>query len=199
LMARPNWHLRLYSLPFAKRYPHGRRDMALILRRQNALASALFGGREVLLIASHWPGSKASDAIEGDIRRLGLSAAPPRPSWTESVVDYTDEEAKTAYSAGVQRWRVGCLDGVLPKIAEYEWGLLAIMSVDTGDAMCPYDGGVDLFVEDDARRSALADRFSTWRVYGQKAIRAPVRLGAWHRRRRRLDRQASRPGQSKTR
>jgi hypothetical protein len=127
--------------------------------RFDAVASALFTGTTVLVLAIHLDPRHEDTA---GLRALGASAITPPDSWIESLSGYLPDLSRAEFVATTLSWQRGCLDRVWMAVARDFIGRIAVFCPATGDAFCPYGGGADVFVWGSERRSKLGDRFRAW-------------------------------------
>ena len=127
--------------------------------RFDAVASALFTGTTVLVLAIHLdPGHEAT----AELREIGAAPIEPMAGWIESLTDYLPGPSRAEFVATTMSWQRGCLDSVWLAVARDRISRVAIFAPATGDAFCPYGGGADVFVWGADRRSKLGDRFRAW-------------------------------------
>lgn len=127
--------------------------------RFDAVASALFTGTTVLVLAIHLdPGHEAT----AELREIGAAPIEPMAGWIESLTDYLPGPSRAEFVATTLSWQRGCLDSVWLAVARDRIARVAIFAPATGDAFCPYGGGADVFVWGADRRSKLGDRFRAW-------------------------------------
>jgi hypothetical protein len=124
--------------------------------RFDAVASALFTGTTVLVLAIHLDPSHEATS---ELRALGATELEPPAGWVESLGDYLPDMGRAQFVATMISWQRGCLDQVLMAVARDRIARVAVFAPATGDAFCPYGGGADVFVWGSERRSKLGDRF----------------------------------------
>jgi hypothetical protein len=127
--------------------------------RFDAVASALFTGTTVLVLAIHLDPRHEETA---DLRALGATAIAPPESWIETLGGYLPDPSRAEFVAATLSWQRGCLDNIWMAVARDRIGRIAVFCPATGDAFCPYGGGADVFVWGSERRSKLGDRFRAW-------------------------------------
>jgi hypothetical protein len=127
--------------------------------RFDAVASALFNGTTVLVLAIHLDPRHEDTA---DLRALGAEPIAPPESWMESLREYLPNSNRAEFVGATLSWQRGCLDPIWMAVARDLIGRIAIFCPATGDAFCPYGGGADVFVWGSERRSKLGDRFKAW-------------------------------------
>ena len=153
--------VRFHSLPESKRYAEGEEEIGIILSRQNAIATDLFGeDRRCFMVQSRRelePGEHEVSAYDAPIREFGLSP-------TFQFLDDDDPEAQSTWTAHAATftWKSGAFDSLLRRIANDEVSYVMWMDEQTGSLFAPYDGGVDVFLPTTAARDALKERHSAW-------------------------------------
>jgi hypothetical protein len=131
-------------------------DDRLTASRFDAVASALFTGTTVLVLAIHLD-PRHEDTT--DLRALGAATITPPASWIETLGGYLPDPSRAEFVATTLSWQRGCLDRLWMAVASDFIGRIAVFCPATGDAFCPYGGGADVFVWGSERRSKLGDRF----------------------------------------
>jgi hypothetical protein len=134
-------------------------DDRVTASRFDAVASALFTGTTVLVLAIHLDLSHEDTA---GLRELGAAAIPPPDGWLKSLNEYLPVPRRAEFVATTLSWQRGCLDRLWLAVARDRIGRIAVFCPATGDAFCPYGGGADVFVWGSERRSKLGDRFRAW-------------------------------------
>lgn len=139
--------------------PATREDDGRTAARFDAVASALFTGTTVLVLAIHLDPRHEETA---GLRAMGATEIVPPQGWLESLRDYLPDTSRAEFVATTLSWQRGCLDKVWLAVARDLIGRIAVFCPATGDAFCPYGGGADVFVWGSERRSKLGDRFRAW-------------------------------------
>jgi hypothetical protein len=139
--------------------PATRGDDQQTASRFDALASALFTGTTVLILAIHLDSRPEEMA---DLQVLGASAVAPPQSWIDALGDYLPDPGRAEFVGATATWQRGCLDRLWLDVARDRVGRIAVFCPATGDAFCPYGRGADVFVWGSQRRSKLGDRFRAW-------------------------------------
>jgi hypothetical protein len=134
-------------------------DDRLTASRFDAVASALFTGATVLVLAIHLDPRREDTA---NLRALGATPITPPDSWIEALGGYLPDLSRAEFVAATLTWQRGCLDRVWMAVARDFIGRIAVFCPATGDAFCPYGGGADVFVWGSERRSKLGARFRAW-------------------------------------
>jgi hypothetical protein len=127
--------------------------------RFDAVASALFTGTTVLVVAIQLDGSHQDATALQDI---GAAAIAPPETWITGLREYLPDPNRAGFMAATVGWQRGCLDRLWLAVARDLVGRVAIFCPATGDAFCPYGGGADVFVWGSERRAKLGERFKAW-------------------------------------
>ena len=162
--AETQWWVRFHSLPLSERYPETDDDRAILLNRQNRLATEVLGeGAPIWLVQTHWvrPDGCVDIADEYDCFRETREFALSRAfSFQE---DEGDGETSSWHVMAAQTvWTEGAFDTALLRIANEEAGPTLWVSGSDGAVFAPYDGGIDLFVSSNERRDELRSKFAGW-------------------------------------
>jgi hypothetical protein len=139
--------------------PATREDDERIASRFDAVASALFTGTTVLVLAIHLDPRHEDTA---DLTALGATPITPPESWIETLGAYLKDPSRAEFVGATLSWQRGCMDRVWMAVARDSIARIAVFCPATGDAFCPYGGGADVFVWGAERRSKLGDRFRAW-------------------------------------
>jgi hypothetical protein len=140
--------------------------------RFDAVASALFTGTTVLVLAIHLdPGFEDT----ADLRALGAVPVSPPDSWIDYLAGYLPQPSRAQFVGVTLAWQRGSLDKLWLAVARDRIGRIAVFCPATGDAFCPYASGADVFVWGSERRSKLTDRFGTVLPGDGRTAPAPAR------------------------
>lgn len=154
---RSRW-FRVHSLPGGQRYATTDAERAEVLRRQNELASAVLGGGAACWFIFGYYGE--AERLPGDVAAALEAMAP---AFLQEVrPDDTGMGEVYPLLAASLTWEAGALDRVLEAVADELLETPLLVSAEFGRVVAPYDGGVDVIVEDPVRRSELARRFGRW-------------------------------------
>jgi hypothetical protein len=149
---------RIYSLPEGKRYATNEQETATIRRRHNDIAEAVLGD-----------GAACAVVVAGDsddpasLRALG---GRPVTGWAKQWMDdkdFAEEMDGLEFNVGLCTWQRDKFNDLVHDVAEDRTALLLFVSLETGFIYGPYDGGADLFLENEEVRDKFASRFSDWR------------------------------------
>jgi hypothetical protein len=150
--------VRFHSLPLSKRYAESNREKWTVLDRANKLASRVLGesSRCWLVQAEPEYGDAANDADAcGTISEYGLAFEFEHPA--------SEDDCGYRIFAAPVDWAAGAFNDLISKRADDELPLPTMwISVVTGAAFAPYDGGSDLFLQTEEEAVKLKREFSTW-------------------------------------
>jgi hypothetical protein len=139
--------------------PATREDDERTASRFDAVASALFTGTTVLVLAIHLDAGHEDTA---DLTALGATPITPPESWIETLGGYLQDPSRAEFVGATLSWQRSCMDRVWLAVARDSIARIAVFCPATGDAFCPYGGGADVFVWGKERRFKLGDRFRAW-------------------------------------
>jgi hypothetical protein len=155
---RDRW-FRIHSLPRSKRYPENDAEMQEMLHRHNAVLDALLRPHNdfVLLTTgySDEPPPVMPQLLQTDSTLRGSSG------FAFSVTSDTGSPYWHFFVAPLN-WQRGCLDSVLAQVAADTIADTLVIGVEQNCIYHPYDGGGDIFVRNEAARTALKPMFSAW-------------------------------------
>jgi hypothetical protein len=104
-----------------------------------------------------------NDRMGFTFRSLGGAAVATPAEWLPHLRDHKVAPAKIQFFGLIlDAWRSSIMDQLLEGVVLGAIGELVFMNPVTGDATCPYDGGIDTFVWSDERRLQLRDSLATW-------------------------------------
>ena len=158
----PDAWVRLHTLPHGKRIPSSESERHTVLDRWNQVARLVFeapGTVRVFVLEAGPTG--ASGHCRTLMEQTGLRQVSRRPAeWLRRLDVYMDM-SEAAFWAGTLGWAAGCLDTLILAAAMDDVGPVTVFSMERGDALCPYDGGVDSFLREPLRTS-VATVFREW-------------------------------------
>ncbi|WAC47925.1 hypothetical protein OVA03_14645 [Asticcacaulis sp. SL142] len=162
-----NW-LRFHSLPESKRYADTEAEMAIILERQNIIASEVLGSRACWIASSlHILEDDAKDDEHWvpETRRRNHNNLCEKYQMSHSFYfrdPDPDVEIDNDLFTALTAWQAREFDEVLRDIAGDMLTDTLWMSADTGAIFAPYDGGVDLILPDVSEIARLRTKYSDW-------------------------------------
>lgn len=158
----PERWLRVHSLPDAQRLATSDEERRELLRRHNAVATAILGeGAPVEVVVTYANGYLGEDE-PASVTSLGAGiAADWAHAWASSG-EYLDELEDTVFALGEIFWRSGEFDSLIEDAAAARTAPLLLVATGTGRVYSPYDGGADLFAQDEWERRALRAQFESW-------------------------------------
>ncbi len=162
---------RIHSLPESQRYPNNDSDWAILLNRQNALITDLVGSNSNLLLVTgeyvyNYDGDQEHQfTFEESIKHLDFTslkvAVLGDTRYDASVPD--DEKSLITYRPVVAEitWVPGKYDSILRDVASERLRVMFI-SVSKMCIIAPYDGGVDVILEDIVIRDFYKLKYKEW-------------------------------------
>lgn len=153
---RDRW-IRFHYFDDDRRTPMSAGERSLVVERLNSIASAVWGSSErcVLLLVSFgvrmpppWAAVLGVHQVRGEAVR----------KW-KGQAEYLGEDLPRFWCGQID-WHRGVLDKSFESVAIGNQGPVAVASVETGDCICPYEGGVDVFSKNPNLRTELARRFA---------------------------------------
>ena len=149
--------MRFHGLPEGKRYAETREEAAEILRRHNAVASALLGeGEPIAVVCTGYSDSEKPVPPENH----------PALAWLQFAhVDSMDADDSAMYWhfwTAPARWKSGRFDEILTGVAGEEIANVLLVQPDRRAVYHPYDGGADVIGADIFVRDSLRRDFRQW-------------------------------------
>jgi hypothetical protein len=157
--------LRVHSLPESKRYPESAEEYAELLARHNAVVAAMFGEtQEVVLVVGQYSAAESPAPIPELPVALSEPLRPLRRVDARELHPQADpaDDAFVDLSAASADWRPGAFDALIREVADDRGPQFLLSTMDAARVYAPYDGGADLFVEDERTRDEWKARFSAW-------------------------------------
>jgi hypothetical protein len=155
---RQRW-TRFCALPHCDRLPE-QQDLAAALERVNVVTREVLGKDALLIIACELD---QHGNVSRDLLDVGGSRLTKIPIvWTRALHDHVVEPDSASFWIATAQLPFARHESIFERILMDRWGTLTMMSLATGDAVCPYEGGVDTFVGDAEKRSHLRAHFQSW-------------------------------------
>lgn len=149
--------IRFHSLPGGQRHADSDNDWQTLLERNNELATDVLGnGSRCWLVL---PRDIDPENVEND-SHLSSYRFSFAFKWTD------DSEPSFPYERDVNStevvWRPGKFNMVFRAIAGWNDVSMFFVSRETGDIFAPYDGGMDLFLQDPAATLVFRAKYADW-------------------------------------
>ncbi len=142
----PNRWMRIHSLPLSQRYPDTKAEWDILLDRQNTLIDALIPQHADIFIVINWIERDNYLFQSFNLEPLGvLQEGEGEPEYDSFLMETT--------------WESHTLDPILMMIAGEQLRAF-IMAPDC--VIAPYDGGVDVILNDPHTCYALKRQFKAW-------------------------------------
>jgi hypothetical protein len=137
---------RIHSLPESKRYADTQEEYEEIFFRQNTLLDDLIPQNTTIQIVINFISSHNSLFDIYDFENIGV---------------IVDEEGETTYQSFVieQEWKTNSINNILKEIADDN--IRAFIIVPEA-LIAPYDGGMNLYLNDIETRDFYKKRYSSW-------------------------------------
>ncbi|MDC0711769.1 hypothetical protein POL68_25090 [Stigmatella sp. ncwal1] len=156
----PEQWLRFHTLPDAKRIPEGEWEVAEVLQRMAQISAEVFAPQaQVALWMTTFNQPRPSLPKEQGADFEAIT--PPPPTWADAMQDYFDVQHMTLW-VRPQAWDWEEVAPLFRDVSLDQLDYVTAFSVQTGSAICPYDGGIDLFLPDAQKRAALKSKFKSW-------------------------------------
>lgn len=156
----PGRWIRFHTLPDGKRTPESEPEVAEVLLRMGQLSGEVFDPQAQ---AALW--MTAFDSLHPplpEVQGAGFEGLPhPPPAWADALQDHFDVQHMTFW-VRTQEWNWEDAAPLFREVALDRLDHVTAFSIHTGAAMCPYDGGIDLFLPDAQKRAALKKKFKSW-------------------------------------
>ena len=131
--------------------------MKIILERGNEIGTACLGhGEECWLVAQSYEDPIFDNLIllaDHGLNKHSIFKVPRNEDAADNV--------QVSFYTGSVTWERGAFDSLVSKVADDEQDAL-LVNKETKRIFAPYDGGFDLFLEDDASVVAFKNKFSGW-------------------------------------
>lgn len=146
---------RIHSLPESKRYAETPDEYSILLTRHNAVATKVLGSQtRCLLLVGRY-----TEHPEPDIHSQSL---PQLEGANFTLFGSVQEPDLISIWCAPMTWTAGRFDGLIKAVADDQDRNILFVSLETGEAYAPYDGGADLFLNSTARRDEMKQRYSQW-------------------------------------
>ncbi|NKB26467.1 MAG: hypothetical protein GKR99_02440 [Rhodobacteraceae bacterium] len=147
---------RFHALPEAKRYADTDDERAIVLCRANKLATACFGERTRIWVATgHFTDLPAED---DDITvRMNITKAM---TWVDCS-DREEDQSEMTFFAVAFDWKPHALDNLFVEIANFQERAI-LFSQETRTVLAPYDGGFDIISLRPGLIGALESDYRAW-------------------------------------
>lgn len=153
-----------HSLPESKRYADNETEVAQLLMRQNTALLDLMGTRECVLVLGNY---SSSPPLEKQCLALGNFEFQEFLKLSKQDFDPTplepdEEPIYLNLFCATHNLEPGSLDPVLLCIADWKIVNFFVVSCVRRRIFAPYDGGVDLVLENAEKRDEFKARYKDW-------------------------------------
>ncbi len=156
---------RVHYLPDSQRYPTNDEDTSLLLIRYNLLIADLIEVDEeyYLLVASYHEQAGMPEGYESllDIGKfVELEGLPMHKIESDNYEPGKEYYLRMAIRKSV--WQDKSLDKLLMAVANWQISNVIILAKDFNRLLCPYDGGMDIVLENEELKNTYQHKYRTW-------------------------------------
>jgi hypothetical protein len=166
----PEKRFRIHSLPLSKRYADTEAEYQIILDRQNELFDAVIGeGTDIILLFCTFTNDLSNKNYVGirDYSDFKLTET------LDLNKKCPEEEYPKGFSMRIfiksEKWKKGNRDKILKQIADDEIKVLFICP-SKKRIIAPYDGGIDVIMENETKRNEFKLRYKKWLSYREDGL-----------------------------
>ena len=156
---------RIHSLPNSKRYAETDAEWAILLQRQNALITDLFGEAEQVILVTGAYKRRNERRVHLVKKNPILKTYPfkilPEMDLPASKSEYYDEGMAYRPAFAEALWQSEKFDNLLRGIANDELRVFFV-SAQKNVIIAPYDGGVDVVLKDTEIKNAYKIKCKNW-------------------------------------
>ncbi|WP_225409332.1 DUF3885 domain-containing protein [Stigmatella hybrida] len=156
----PERWLRFHTLPDAKRTPETASEVAEVLQRMGQISGEVFEPRaQAALWMTTFNQLRPSLPEEQGADFKAITQPPP--IWVDALQDHFDVQHMVLW-VRTQEWNWEDVASIFRDVSLDRLDYVTAFSVHTGAVICPYDGGIDIFLSDAQKRAALKRKFKSW-------------------------------------
>ncbi len=161
---------RIHSLPESKRYAETPEEESIILERQNELIEDIFGkGQEFYILIGLYSTDLTEQLSIGELDWETFLHVMDIPLHEVRPEEHEGEPYFYQIFISKATWRINELDELLMKLANDEVrGTFICPS--NNRIINPYDGGVDVILENEPTMQAYKQRYSNWLSPGKDGM-----------------------------
>lgn len=152
---------RIHSLPGSKRYAENKAEKGIVLERANAIATYLFANDSDIWMISSTTSDYRTECENDQHDVVNLFGLSYWREWTEPEDDPEHRIEWTSFASKVG-WSSGKFDNLISRIADDEEHLVLWFSSKSGAVFAPYDGGVNVWAENEEQVSSLYSKYRPW-------------------------------------
>ncbi|MCK5831651.1 MAG: hypothetical protein KAH20_15255 [Methylococcales bacterium] len=165
----PERWFRIHSLPKSKRYADTEEEYQIIFDRQNQLFDAIFGeGTKIIIVFGLCTNDITNDNYNNifdynkfeKVNSIDLNQFQPE-NYDENI--FLDIYTK------IDKWHKNSYNKILKAIADDEIRMLFICP-SKNRVVVPYDGGVDIIVENETARDKFKSKYIKWLSYREDGL-----------------------------
>ena len=161
---------RIHSLPQSKRYADTDEEYKIILDRQNELITDIFTeGTEIILLFCTF----TNDLSNENYNKIRGYSDFKLTQTLDLYKMYPEEEYPKGFSMNIyiktEQWKKGNRNEMLQQIADDEINMLLICP-SKNRIVAPYDGGVDVIMENETKRDEFKSKYKKWLSYREDGL-----------------------------
>ncbi|MGL4618837.1 MAG: DUF3885 domain-containing protein [Chroococcidiopsis sp.] len=155
---------RFHSLPESKRYPDNETEVVQLLERQNTVLLDVIGTDECQLVSGHYSSSPPLEELcpafsEFKFQKL---LQLPQQHFEPGELELDEEPMNLELFCATYQLEYGSLDAILHCVADWKIVNFFVVNCDRRRIFAPYDGGVDVILEDTEKRDEFKAKYSDW-------------------------------------
>jgi hypothetical protein len=155
---------RFHSLPESRRYPDNETEVVQLLTRQNTVLLDVIGTGECHLVAGHYSYSSPFEEQCSALSEFEFQEflQLPQHNFEPDELELGEEPIHLELLFATYQLEYGSLDAVLRCVADWKIVNFFVVNCDRKRIFAPYDGGVDVILEDSKERDEFKAKYSDW-------------------------------------
>jgi hypothetical protein len=160
----PERCLRLSHLSSGRHCPGNESEWEEVLRRYNHVMNDLIGSGEdyLLVIGSYDPIYGFPEGYDEFFARQEFSELKSVPLHEIEPADYLHGDVYLRLACRRCRWHEGDLDHLLRRVVVNQQYHVLVFSLSQKTLVCPCDGGIDIFLENETVRDLYRKEYRHW-------------------------------------
>ncbi len=152
---------RIHSLPESKRYAETEQEYELILDRQNELITDLIGENSEIIITSGQYEMELTKEVANELSDFGKFEKCRTIELHKIYPEQYEDDFFYDVYFKPDVWKRNAKNDILKAIADDEFRALFICPKEKC-IVAPYDGGMDIIVDSQAKRDGLKAKYKDW-------------------------------------
>ncbi len=161
----PKRWLRIHSLPEGKRYPESKKEEQELLKRHRQVLQYIFSSNDECIIILSGINVKKDYQICPDLADLDFEKIDRWMSVWSNTLDYTEEIQEMEFYFAQSDYRTIpkiVLENIILSVADDRIANVLFWNLSNNRLYCPYDGGVDLFLENESMKLRVKNTFNSY-------------------------------------